>query len=116
MNRSISPRKSSEEKLMKYKSLELHVANVEKGLICMLSALLVTYEQIFHNPFGLNKLFADSSSRKSTHLGSSPSFSAATLKGIIYHGLRSTNCREINITLLQIIYLICEQNSLLRKR
>ena len=113
MNRTISPRKDSEEKQLKCKSLDLHAANVEKGLICMLSALLVTYDQIFRNPFGLNKLFADSTVRKSTHLGSSPIFSAATLKGIIYHGLRSTNCRELNITLLQIIYLICEQNSLL---
>lgn len=91
------------------------VSDLEKGILIMATgsafinvALLLTYEQFFKNLFNPNKS-TDGSQKKSKPTA----FSRNIVKGIFYNGLRSTICREISVTLLQLLSLLCEHKDIL---
>ncbi len=104
-------------------NLGAHVTSLEKGLLCMVTgnptrtnhvALVFTYEQIFKNLFNQNKVVQERSSGKkgSKNAGIMP---ADKIRAILYQGLRPTSCREMNIMLLQLLFLVCEQKDVLGK-
>lgn len=71
-------------------------------------ALILSYEQIYKNPFNKNKVSLDSLSKKG-------GLAADTVKEIIYLGLRSVNSPQIIEALLELLYFLCEQKEIFEK-
>ncbi len=73
---------------------------------------MITYEQIFRNQFSPNRPAQEPHAGKK---GISKMVATDKLRAIMYQGLRPTSCREMNITLLQMLCLVCEQKDVLGK-
>ena len=71
--------------------------------------MLLTYEQLFRNLFNPNKGGSEGSHKKSK----STAITRSIVKSMLYNGLRSTICREIIVTLLQVLCLVCEHKEIL---
>jgi len=90
--------------------IEIH----QNGILCMLTALLLNYEQIYKNNFNINKLPAEQMSRKHKE-GSCTAFLSEKIREIIMLGLKPANSTEILLTTLQIVYLLIEQKEIIEK-
>ena len=68
----------------------------------------MSYEQIYRNEYNLNKLPFELFSKKG-------GLASDIVKEIICLGLRSVNSTEMIVTLLELVYFLCEQKEILGK-
>jgi len=77
---------------------------------------LIVYEQIFRNAYNPNKaLGGDHRKSVMPTTSNAEKISVESIKNIITMGMRSTTNVELNVTLLQLLCLICEQKKILEK-
>ena len=126
-----SPKKETEENKEVTSSVgnsqKENLEQFQKGIFCMVAALILAYEQEFKNAMASTHKSAihggdmASTSRKTMAGmgGMIPSgkektlISSEALKELMYLGLRSTNSIELNMMLLELLYIIFEQKEIM---